>query len=113
MKPGKWRIAAGAAALLVLVLFAARLLPAYWRNLAFQRALVEVAQQGAASEEADDGIRAKVINAAAGMGIAVGLGQVRIKRAQGRIEVEVLYDVPVDLPIYSVDLHFRPRARVP
>jgi hypothetical protein len=36
-----------------------------------------------------------------------------VRRAQGRIEVEVVYEVPASLPLYSVDLHFRPRARVP
>jgi hypothetical protein len=113
MKPGRWRIVAGSAALLLLILFAARLLPAYWRNLAFQRALVDVAQQALTSETPDDAIRVRVINAAAGMGIPVGLDQVRVRRAQDRLEIETLYVVPVALPLYSVDLHFRPRARVP
>jgi hypothetical protein len=113
VKPGRWRIAAGAAALAVLMLFAARLLPPYWRNLEFQRVLEDTAQRAAASGEADDPLRVKVVNAAARLGLAVGFEQVRVRRAQGRLEIEVLYTVPVGLPLYSVDLHFRPRARVP
>ncbi len=106
-------MAAGAAALLVLILFAVRLLPPYWRNLEFQGLLEETAQQAAGSGERDESVRVKVVNAAARLGLRVGFDQVRLKRAPGRLEIEVLYVVPVELPLYSVDLHFRPRARVP
>ncbi len=34
----------------------------------------------------------------------------RVRRAERRIQIEVLYEVQVTLPLYSVDLHFRPRA---
>ncbi|MFB3779276.1 MAG: hypothetical protein ACE141_16785 [Bryobacteraceae bacterium] len=113
MRVGKWRVAAGVTALLALTLAAARLAPAYWRSLAFQRALMAVARESAPMETPDDSIRVKVVNAAASLGIAVGLDQVRVRRAKGRLEIEVLYDVSVGLPYRSLDLHFRPRARVP
>ncbi|HSW48820.1 MAG TPA: hypothetical protein VLH09_01535 [Bryobacteraceae bacterium] len=113
MKLAKWRLAAGVAALLVLALVVARLAPAYWRNLAFQRALMAVARESAPAETPDDAVRVKVVHAAAGMGIAVGLDQVRVRRAKGRLEIEVLYDVTAGLPYRLLDLHFRPRARVP
>ena len=113
MKPGRWRIAAGVAALATLILFAAMLLPPYWRNLEFQRVLEATAQKAAASSEPDEPLRVEVVNAAARLGLSVGFEQVRVKRAQGRLEIEVLYVVPIELPLYSVDLHFRPRARVP
>jgi len=106
-------MAAGAAALVVLILFAALLLPPYWWNLEFQRTLEDTAQQAAGSGEADESVRVKVVNAAAKLGLRVGFDQVRLKRAPGRLEIEVLYVVPIELPLSSVDLHFRPRARVP
>jgi len=113
MRPGKVRTAAGAAALLLLILVAVRLVPAYWRNLEFQRALEHVAEAGLASGAPDEAIRVAAVNAAARLSLAVGFEQVTLKRAQGRLEVQALYVVPVDLPLYTVDLHFRPRVRVP
>ena len=107
------RMAAGAAALVLLILVAIRLVPAYWRNLEFQRALEHVAAAGLASGAPDEAIRVAAVNAAARLGLGVGFEQVTLKRAEGRLEVQALYVVPVALPMYSVDLHFRPRVRVP
>jgi len=106
-------MAAGAAALALLILVGVRLLPAYWRNLEFQRALRSVASTGLSSGAADEAVRVAAVNAAAKLGIALRLESVTLRRAHGRLELETLYVVPVSLPLYSVDLHFRPRARVP
>jgi len=113
MKLERWRMAAGVAVLGALALAAARLLPAYLENLKFQQALENIVQREAESSKPDDAVRAEVVNAAAGMGLPVSFEQVRVKRAERRLEVQALYVVPVDLPMYTVDLHFRPRARVP
>jgi hypothetical protein len=108
-----WRIAAGVAVLLLLVLFAVRLLPAYLRNLEFQRALTEIVERPAARTTPDDALRTEVVDRAARLGLPVRLEGVGVKRAERRIEIEVLYVVPVELPLYSVDLHFRLRASAP
>jgi hypothetical protein len=106
-------MAAGAAALMLLILVAVRLVPAYWRNLEFQRTLERVATAGLTSGAPDEAIRVAAVNAAARLGLGVGFEQVTLKRAEGRLEVQALYVVPVDLPLYTVDLHFRTRVRVP
>ena len=108
-----WRIAAGAVVLLVLVVMAVRLLPAYALNLEFQRALTEIVERPATGATPDDVLRAEVVKRAARLGLPVRLEDVGVKRAERRIEIEVLYVVPVELPLYTVDLHFRPRASVP
>jgi hypothetical protein len=54
-----------------------------------------------------------VVNAAARRALPVRSENVRVRRGAGRVEIEVLYEVPVGLPLYTVDLHFRPRAVVP
>jgi hypothetical protein len=113
MDARKPRIAAGILALVVLAGLGGRLLPPFWRNLGFQRALKDVAQQGVSGGMSDEAIRVHTINAAAGIGIPLRFEQVRIRRAANRLELEVLYVVPLDIPLYSVDLHFRPRVRVP
>ena len=103
---------AGAVLLLLLIFVAARLLPAYLENLEFQRALEGIVQRGAGSNQPDDALRVEVVNAAARMGLPVGFDQVRVKRAARRLEIQALYVVPIRLPLYAVDLHFRPRAAV-
>jgi hypothetical protein len=113
MKSGAWRIAAGVAVLLGMLVLAARLLPSYLRNLEFQNALIGVLQQATDSKGSDETIVLGVLEQAARLGLRVDGKDVHVRRAHGRLEVEVLYDVPAALPLYSVDLHFRPRARVP
>jgi hypothetical protein len=113
MKSGVWRIAAGVAVLLVMLVLAARLLPPYLRNLEFQNALIGVLQKAADSKGSDETIVFGVLEQAARLGLHVDGKDVRVRRAHGRLEVELRYDVPVGLPLYSVDLHFRPRVRVP
>jgi hypothetical protein len=113
MKPGVWRIAAGVTVLLVMLALATRLLPPYVRNLQFQNALTGVLRQAADSAASDETILAGVLEQAARLGLRVEAQDVHVKRALGRLEVEVLYAAPAGLPLHSVDLHFRPRARVP
>jgi hypothetical protein len=112
-RPAWWRIAAGVAVLLLMVLLAVRLVPAYLLNLKFQRALTEIVERPAMRTTPDDALRAEIVNRAARLGLPVRLEDVGVKRADHRIEIEVLYVVPAELPLYSVDLHFRPRASVP
>jgi hypothetical protein len=113
MKPGAWRIGAGLAVLLVMLVLATRLLPPYLRNLQFQNALPGVVQRAADSGGSDAAIVEGVLRQAARLGLRVEAGDVRMRRAQGRLQVEVFYRDPVDLPLFTVDLHFHPRARVP
>jgi hypothetical protein len=113
MKPGAWRIAAGVTVLLVMLVLATQLLPPYVRNLEFQYAMAEVLQRAIASHGSDETILQGVLEQAARLGLRVDPKDVRVRRAQGWLQVELRYEVPVGLPLYSVDLHFRPSARVP
>ncbi len=105
-----WRTAGGVAVLAALAFFAARLVPVYVNNFRLQQFLEETAQHKASIEAPDDLIRVQVVNEAARLGLPVRADQVRVRRAPGKIRIEVLYIVPVDLPLYTVDLHFRPTA---
>jgi hypothetical protein len=113
MRAGQWRVAAGAGIILVLAALSTRLLPAYVRNLQFQNGLEKIVQRAAASDRPDLMLLADVLNEASRLELPVRSEDVRVKRAQNRIEIEVLYVVPISLPLYVVDLHVRPRARVP
>lgn len=113
MSSSKWRFAAGLAALFLLIAVAGRLLPSYWRNLEFQLALDQAGQGSPSASLSDEALTARVVNAAARLALPVRGENVRVRRGAGRVEIEVLYEVPVGLPLYTVDLHFRPRAVVP
>lgn len=113
MRSGIWRIIGGVAVLLILAVITVRLLPAYVQNLRFQNALSVIVRQASESKSPDTMLLAQVLEQAARLGLPVHESDIRIRRAQGRIEIEVLYVVPERLPLYTVDLHFRPLARVP
>ena len=113
MRPGAWRIAGGVTVLLLMLALATRLVPPYLKNLEFQKALTEVLRRAADSAGSDETIVKEVMEQAARLSLRVNPKDVHLRRAQGWLRIEVFYEVPVGLPMYSVDLHFRPRARVP
>ncbi len=107
MSTARLRVAAGIAILAALIFFAALLVPVYWRNHQFQQSLDSIIARGAS----DDAMRAAVVESAARLRLPVRAEQVRLVRFGGRLQLEVPYAVPVDLSLYTVDLHFRPKAR--
>jgi hypothetical protein len=51
-----------------------------------------------------------VLAKAADLGLPVVADNVHIQRAPESVRIEVRYAVHVDLPLYTVDLHFYPGA---
>jgi hypothetical protein len=102
-----WRVAAGCLVFAAMARFAALLGPVYYRNLEFRSALEVVAAHPAAS---DDELRGAVLEDAARFRLPVRQDQVRVDRRENRLRIDVRYDVPVNLSVYSVDLHFHPAA---
>ncbi len=105
-----WRSAAGAAVLTVFALLASQLAPLYFRNLELQRFLEESVQDLGVAGRPDELLVTAIVNKASQLGLPVKSSQVKLKRAPGRIRIEILYIVPVDFWIYTVDLHFHPGA---
>ncbi len=101
------RITAAAVILAGLAAAAILMLPAYFRNLEFQRYLEQVVQQTDVTANPPDLVRAQVVNKAVEMGLPVRSGQVTVERAGDRYRIRVLYIRRVDLLVYTVDLHFR------
>ena len=104
------RISSGSLILLAFGVLASELVPLYFRNLSLQRYLEATVQKSGAGQRPEDLMRADIVNKAAQLNLPVRSDQVRLKQAGGRTRVEILYVVPVDFWIYSVDLHFHPRA---
>ena len=99
----------GLAILIVAVLAAAAVLlaPAYLRNMRFQEYLNALGNQPAPDQQSEERLRIEIVSQATRMGLPVRPGDVRVQRTAGRLRLEVRYVVRVDLPIYTVDLHFR------
>jgi Domain of unknown function (DUF4845) len=106
----RWRLAAGAAVLAVMALLAVRLVPIYFRNLELQRYVEDVSHRADARAASDDVLRTRVLSKASQLDLPVMPDDVQIQRSADRVRIEVRYIVRVDLPLYTVNLHFYPGA---
>jgi hypothetical protein len=100
---------AAAAVLAALAIFGAMFAPIYFRSLQLQSFVVAIPHR-AGSQTSDDLVRTWVLNEAYRLGLPVKADGVQILRSpDGRVErVEVRYFVRMDLPGYTVNLHFYP-----
>ena len=88
----------------------ARFVPVYVRNWEFQQAVAEIAQRVETPAVPDPALRLRVCEVAQDLGLPVKEANVQVRRAGDTIRLEVRYDVRVDLALYTVNLHFYPRA---
>ena len=110
MSAPKWRIAAGAAVLLLLAIFGIRLLPLYYSNYRLQRFVSATTQRVENKTKSDAMLRAWVVDKAASLDLPVKAGDVHIERPADGLRIDIRYAVRVDLPGYTVNLHFYPGA---
>ena len=110
MTVSRWRLAAGAAVLAALVLVGIRLIPIYIRNIELQQFVEEVTHRAATPTSSDDVLRTWVLDKAADLDLPVKATNVQIERSADSVRIDVRYVVRVDLPLYTVDLHFYPGA---
>ena len=106
----RWRVAAGAAVLAALVLIGIRLIPIYIRNIELQQFVEEVTHRATTPTSSDDVLRTWVLDKAADLDLPVKATNVQIERSADTVRIDVRYVVRVDLPLYTVDLHFYPGA---
>jgi hypothetical protein len=104
------RQAAGVAVLVVLVVLGVRLIPIYVHNQELQQFVEDVTHRAAAPTSSDDVLRSWVLTKAADLELPVVADNVHIQRSPDTVHIEVRYSVRVDLPLYTVDLHFYPGA---
>ena len=109
-KVSPWRVAAGFVVLLLLLLFAGRLLPLYFHNYQLQQFVAHTTQSVGNQTVSDDLLRTRVVERAAELDLPVKVDNVLIKHSEGGVRIDVRYAVRVDLPLYTVNLHFYPGA---
>ena len=105
-----WRTIAGVGVLLLLASMVVLLVPPYYENWKLQGYIDELAGDPASAAKPPDALRANIVNKAASLGLPVHGGDVRVNTSDGALRIEVLYVVRVELPAYTVDLHFRPKS---
>ncbi len=106
----RWRIAAAVVVLAGLLFFIGRFAPIYFRNLQFQSFVSETAQRVENQTKPDDVLRGWVLDKARQLDLPVQEGDVHIIRLPEGMRIDVRYLVRVDLPGYTVNLHFYPGA---
>jgi len=106
----RWRQAAALAVLAILIILGVRLIPIYVHNQELQQFVEEVTRRASAATSSDDVIRSWVLTKAGDLELPVVAGNVHIERSTQSVRIEVRYMVRVNLPLYTVDLHFYPGA---
>lgn len=106
----RWRIGAGLAVVGALLLFCSLLVGPYVQNWRLQQFLEQIAFAPAWQNRPPEAFVAAIVSQAAQLGLPVRTGQVRVMRSAAGVYIEVRYVVPVELYLYTVDLHFRPAA---
>jgi hypothetical protein len=89
-----------------------KLAPVYLHNLELRNYVAELTHRVEDRTKSDEILRALVLNHAAELSLPVTAENVHISRtATGQLQrIEIRYFVPVELPGYSVNLHFYPSA---
>jgi hypothetical protein len=105
-----WRVGAGAAVLVVLAVMGARLVPIYFHNIELQQFVEDVTHRATAPTSSDDMLRTWVLNKAADLDLPVRADNIQIHRSPESVRIVVRYVVRVDMPLYTVNLHFYPGA---
>ena len=106
----RWRMVAAAAVLTALLAFTAMFAPIYYRNLELQNYVSGVAQRVENQTNSDDVLRTWVLDKAHELDLPVKEDNVHVIRSKEGVRIDVRYFVRVDLPGYTVDLHFYPGA---
>ena len=100
-----------AVALLAVFLYiTASLAPYFISNLRLGRYVEELTQSPGIPDRSPDEIRAQVAERARQLGLPVGASDVQVELTPATARIAVRYLVPVELPGYTVKLHFAPSA---
>jgi hypothetical protein len=106
----RWRIAAAIVVVAGLGLFAALFTPIYFHNLELQNFVAEVAARPDVQSKSDDLVRTWVLDKAYQLQLPIHADNVKIAHSPEGMRIDVRYQVKVDLPGYTVNLHFYPGA---
>jgi hypothetical protein len=81
-------------------------IPPWWKSRQLTAIVEGIAQSADSATRPDDALKLSVVEKARDLGLPLTVDNVRIDRRDGRLRIETRYDVLVDLPYYTVRLHF-------
>ena len=84
--------------------------PIYFHNLELQNYVSSVTRSVDSRSRSDDLLRTWVLNKARRLNLPVSEDNVHIVHSPDGMRIDIRYFVRVDLPGYTVDLHFYPGA---
>jgi Domain of unknown function (DUF4845) len=106
-----WRKAAGIAVLAAMAFFLAVFAPIYFHNFQLRGYVETLTRSAGVRDASDDLLRTQVVEKAHQLNLpSITADDVHINRSADELRIEVHYRVPVDLPGYTVTLHFYPGA---
>jgi hypothetical protein len=106
----RWRIAAAIVVLAGLVFLLAMFAPYYFRNFELQNFVSEITRRVENQTKADDVLRTWVVEKAHQLDLPVTEDEVHITHPLDGMRIDIRYFVRVDVPGYTVNLHFYPGA---
>lgn len=104
------RLIAGAAVLVILIVLGVVLTPPCAANWELQSYVNDLVEDSSTSKRPAQILREQVLNKAAALGLPVSSNDVHVAISDGRVKIDVLYRVEVNVAGYAIDLHFRPSA---
>jgi hypothetical protein len=106
----RWRIAAAVVILAGLVFLLAMFAPYYLRNLELQNFVSEITRRVENQTKADNVLRTWVVDKAHQLDLPIAEDEVHVTHPLDGVRIDIRYFVKVDLPGYTVNLHFYPGA---
>jgi hypothetical protein len=106
----RWRIAAAVLILAGLVFLLADFAPFYLRNLELQNFVSEITRRVENQTKSDDLLRTWVVEKARQLELPVTEDEVHVTHPLDGMRIDIRYFVKIDLPGYTVNLHFYPGA---
>jgi hypothetical protein len=106
-----WRKAAGAAVLAAMAFFLAIFAPIYYHNFQLRNYVDTLTHSAESRTASDDILRSQVVDKAHQLNLfSIKADDVHVLHSENDLRIEVRYRVPVNLPGYTVMLHFYPGA---
>ena len=102
----KWRLAAGILVLAALGFFAVILAPVYIHAFEFREFVSGLTHNVETRDRSDEALASMVLAKSRSLSLPVTADGVQITRNGGDLHIDVRYRVQVDLPGYTVELHF-------
>jgi hypothetical protein len=107
---GKLKVIAFAA-IVILALYAAfKLVPPYVSEYQLQDKMQEQARFGVVNRYTDEQVRESIFKVVQDLDLPVKREDIKVTVTQAFVKVSLDYTVPVDLLVYSTELHFSPSS---